>query len=1036
MQWLAAISVRRPVFATVLVLVFVVVGLLGYTRLPVDRFPKVDFPTVMVVTRLAGATPKEIETEITDKVEEAVNTVSGIDELRSTSTEGISQVLISFNLDKKVDVAAQEVRDRVNRILTQLPEDIDTPIVEKLDPDAEPIMSVSLVAERPVREISEYADKVLRRQLESVAGVGQVTLLGARKRQINIWLDPVRLKAFNLTAPDVERALRQQNVQIPSGNVKNAAHEAGLRVLGKAENIEDINRLVVRENDGRLVRLSDVGRVEDGAEDLQTVARRNGQPTVTLSIRKQSGENTIAVVDAVKERIADLSKTLPASYKVEIVRDNSLVIRTSTHAVKEHLVLGSIFAALVVLFFLGNGRATIISALAIPTSIIASFGVMWVGNVTLNSISLVALALAVGIVIDDAIIVVENIFRYIEEKKQKPFDAAVNGTKEIGLAVMATTLSLLAVFVPVAFLSGIVGKFLSSFGLTMAFAIVVSLLVSFTLAPTLSARMLKVTKPNFLERWMSGLVNIFYRPIEAVYMVLLRFSMRHRWVIVLACLGALYSVVPMIGKVQKALLPPAEEAEFLVNLRTPEGTTLGATDLVAERVAREIRKVTGVEYTLLTIGDNDQRTPNKAGIYVRLIDPALRMENQQQIMDRVRKEVVANYPPELRMTVLQVPPFSTGQSSATVQYIIGGPDLDRINKAAEAALIEVRKIPGIRDVDSTLINGKPELVARVDRSTAGQMGVNIADLSSALRLLVGGADVSTYNEGGEQYDIHLRAEEPYRNSQEALSMLSVPSAKNGPVALSNLVTLEPREGPSEINRANRRRQVTIMANPAPGFGEAQIVEAIDAIVQKQGLGPEYLTAPTGRSKELKKAGIAFMTAFGMAFIFMYLILAAQFESWIHPFTILLALPLTLPFALLSLLLFGQSLNIFSQLGILVLFGMVKKNGILQIDHTNQLRAKGMNRLDAILQANKDRLRPILMTTAAFVAGMIPLMYAKGVGAAFNNATAGVIIGGQTMSLLLTLLATPVFYSLFDDVINFFKRKPAPEDEVEALSQPA
>ncbi|MBL9146510.1 MAG: efflux RND transporter permease subunit [Verrucomicrobiaceae bacterium] len=1036
MQWLAAISVRRPVFATVLVLVFVVVGLLGYTRLPVDRFPKVDFPTVMVVTRLAGATPKEIETEITDKVEEAVNTVSGIDELRSTSTEGISQVLISFNLDKKVDVAAQEVRDRVNRILSQLPEDIDTPIVEKLDPDAEPIMSVSLVAEKPVREISEYADKVLRRQLESVAGVGQVTLLGARKRQINIWLDPVRLKAFNLSAPDVERALRQQNVQIPAGNVKNAAYESGLRVLGKAENIDDINRLVVRENDGRLVRLSDVGRVEDGAEDLQTVARRNGQPTVTLSIRKQSGENTIAVVDAVKDRIADLSKTLPASYKVEIVRDNSLVIRTSTHAVKEHLVLGSIFAALVVLFFLGNGRATIISALAIPTSIIASFGVMWVGNVTLNSISLVALALAVGIVIDDAIIVVENIFRYIEEKKQKPFDAAVNGTKEIGLAVMATTLSLLAVFVPVAFLSGIVGKFLSSFGLTMAFAIVVSLLVSFTLAPTLSARMLKVTKPNFLERWMSGLVNIFYRPIEAIYMVLLRFSMRHRWVIVIACIGALYSVGPMIGKVQKALLPPAEESEFLVNMRTPEGTTLAATDLVAERVAREIRKVAGVEYTLLTIGDNDQRTPNKAGIYVRLIDPAKRVENQQQIMDRVRKEVVAHYPPELRMTVLQVPPFSTGQSSATVQYIIGGPDLDRINKAAEAALVEVRKIPGIRDVDSTLITGKPELVARVERSTAGQMGVNIADLSSALRLLVGGADVSTYNEGGEQYDIHLRAEEPYRNSQEALSMLSVPSAKNGPVALSNLVTMEPREGPSEINRANRRRQVTIMANPAPGFGEAQIVEAIDAIVQKQGLGPEYMTGPTGRSKELKKAGIAFMTAFAMAFIFMYLILAAQFESWIHPFTILLALPLTLPFALLSLLLFGQSLNIFSQLGILVLFGMVKKNGILQIDHTNQLRAKGMSRLDAILQANKDRLRPILMTTAAFVAGMIPLMYAKGVGAAFNNATAGVIIGGQTMSLLLTLLATPVFYSLFDDIINFFKRKPAPEVEVEALSQPA
>ena len=1022
MQWLAAISVKRPVFASVLVLVFVVVGVLGYTRLPVDRFPKVDFPTVMVLTRLDGATPKEIETEITDKIEEAVNTVSGIDELRSTSTEGISQVLISFTLDKKPDVAAQEVRDRVNRILATLPDKVDAPIVEKLDPDAEPIMSVSLVADKPVREISEYADKVLRRQLESVAGVGQVTLLGARKRQINVWLDPVRLKAFGLTASDVDNALKQQNVQIPAGNVKSSAHEAGLRILGKAETVDEIGRLVIREKDGGLVRLDDVGRIEDGAEDLQTVARRNGQPTVTLSIRKQSGENTIAVVDAVKDRIADLSKTLPSGYKVEIVRDNSLIIRTSTDAVKEHLVLGSIFAALVVLFFLGNGRATLISALAIPTSIIASFGVMWAADVTLNSISLVALALAVGIVIDDAIIVVENIFRFIQEKKQKPFDAAINGTKEIGLAVMATTFSLLAVFVPVAFLSGIVGKFLSSFGLTMSFAIAVSLLVSFTLAPSLSARMLKIGKPSWIERLMERMVNVFYHPLEAFYMTLLRSSMRHRWVVVLACCGALYSVGPMMGKVQKALLPPAEEAEFLVNLRTAEGTTLAATDLVAERVARDIRKVDGVEYTLLTIGDNDQRTPNKAGIYVRLVDPAKRAEDQQQIMDRVRKEVVAKYPESLRMTVLQVPPFSTGQSSANVQYLIAGPDLDKINKAAEAALVEVRKIPGIRDVDSTLINGKPEIVAKVNRAKAGQMGVNIADLSTTLRLLVGGADVSTYNEGGEQYDIHLRSEEPYRNSEEALSTLSVPSTKAGPVSLSNLVTLEPREGPAEINRANRRRQVTIMANPAPGYGEAQIVEAIDAIVKKQGLGPEYETGPTGRSKELKKAGVAFVTAFSMAFIFMYLILAAQFESWIHPFTILLALPLTLPFALLSLLIFGQSLNIFSVLGILVLFGMVKKNGILQIDHTNQLREKGLNRLDAILQANKDRLRPILMTTAAFVAGMIPLMFAKGVGAAFNNATAGVIIGGQTFSLLLTLLATPVFYSLFDDMITWRSRR--------------
>jgi multidrug efflux pump subunit AcrB len=475
-------------------------------------------------------------------------------------------------------------------------------------------------------------------------------------------------------------------------------------------------------------------------------------------------------------------------------------------------------------------------------------------------------------------------------------------------------------------------------------------------------------------------------------------------------------------KVQKALLPPNEEAQFQVTLRTAEGTSLAATDITAERVARDIRSLPGVAYTLMSIGDNDQRTPNQASIYVSLIDPALRQETQQTMMDRVRTEIIPKYPTELRLNVLEVPAFNTGQSSANIQYLVGGPDLDRISQAVGAAMPDILKIPGIRDVDTTLVSGKPEIRAVVDRSKAGQLGVNIADLSATLRLLVGGADVSTYDEGGEQYDIHLRSEEPYRNSSEALQLLSVPSLKGPPVPLSNLVSLTPREGPAQIDRANRRRQVTITANPAPGFGESEIMSEIEAILKRQNLPPEYAMGPEGRSKELKRAGIAFVTAFSMAFIFMYLILAAQFESWIHPFTILIALPLTLPFAIFSLIVFGQSLNIFSTLGILVLFGVVKKNGILQIDHTLQLRAHGMNRLDAILQANKDRLRPILMTTAAFVAGMIPLMLSKGIGAAFNTATSGVIIGGQTLSLLLTLLATPVFYSLLDDVVEWRRRR--------------
>ncbi len=1023
MQWLAEISVKRPVLASVIILVFVVVGVLGYTKLPVDRFPKIDFPTVSVVTLLPGATPKEIESEVTDKIEEAVNTVAGIDELRSVSSENISQVLITFVLEKDIDVAAQEVRDRIARVIPDLPDDAEAPIIEKLDPDAAPIMNMALVADRPVREITEFADKVLRRQLEGVSGVGQITLLGGRLRQINVWLDPIRLRSYQMTAPEVVRALQTQNVQIPAGTVKGAASEAGFRVLGKVDNLNEIGAIIVREVAGGMVRLRDVARVEDGAEEQVTVARDNGVPSVVLSLRKQSGTNTVAVVDAVKAKLEEVKGFLPKGYDVQIVRDNSRVIRTSVHAVKEHLVLGAIFAAVVVLFFLGNMRATVISALAIPTSIIAAFGVMWAQGLTINIISLVALALAVGIVIDDAIIVVENIFRHMEEKGMDSRTASIEGTREIGMAVMATTLSLLAVFMPVAFLTGIVGMFLRSFGLTMAFAISVSLLVSFTLTPSLAARLFRDRHESRLDAWLSHLVNIFYRPIERLYMALLRFSMRHRWVVILGCVAALASLPTLFTIVQKSFLPPVEEAEFVVDIRTPEGTSLAATDLMAERFARAVRELPGVEGTLLTIGDNEQRTPNLAGIFVRLTDPATRPD-QQEIMDTVRTEIVPKFPEDWRITVVAVAPFNTGMSSANVQYAISGPDLATLNRATQQVMVEAAKVPGIRDLDSTLIPGKPEIIGSVDRNKAGVLGASIADISTTLRLLVSGMDVSTYDEGGEQYDIHLQADEAYRNHRDILNLLSVPSTKAGAVPVGNLLTLEDGDSPSQINRMNRRRQVTITANNAPGVGETAILEGIDRTVKSLGLPADYTSGSTGRSKEMAKAGKAFMTAFIMAFVFMYLILAAQFESWVHPFTILLALPLTLPFAILSLILFDQSVNIFSMLGILVLFGMVKKNGILQIDHTNQLRARGMERNEAILLANKERLRPILMTTLAFVAGMVPMMLATGVGAAYNNATAGVILGGQTLSLLLTLLATPVIYSIFDDIIHFRARRRA------------
>jgi HAE1 family hydrophobic/amphiphilic exporter-1 len=1025
MQWLAQISVRRPILASVLILTLVFLGIFSYYRLNVERWPNIDIPFVTITTRVLGASPEEVETDVTDKIEAAVNTISGIDMLSSTSAEGFSIIFIQFLLEKDIDVAVQEVRDKVNVTLPDLPTEIDLPVIERLDPGATPVLMYALSANRPIRDITEYADKVIRPALEGTAGVGQVQIVGGQARQINILVDPAKLRAYGLGVSEVIRTLQAQNVQVPAGSLDQGAERITIRTLGRVDSLAQLERVVIASRDRVPIALGEIARIEDGAAEAETVANVDGERAVILRVRKQSGSNTLRVVEAVKERVHSLETTLAPGYELQIIRDQAVFVEASTHAVQEHLILGSILAALVVLVFLWNWRSTIIAAIAIPASLISTFALLSAMGLTLNTITLLALALVVGIVIDDAIVVLENIYRFIHEKGMPPKQAAIEGTREIGPAVTATTLSLIAVFLPLAFMGGIVGRFMASFGYTMAFAIGVSLLVSFTLTPSLASRWLsRRTKPDNAAHGEVSEVAIakpsgesrgrIYGTVEQWYLRLLGASLRRRWVVGILILVTLFSIAPLGAAVNQNFLPEDDESQFDVIVRAPEGWTLAATERLANQMGLEIRRLPGVQHTVVTVGDDAQRTPNRFSLFVKLTDVNERTLSQHTLMARVRDEVLPKYTYlGLRTKVSLASEF--GEGFEPISYVISGPDLAVLTSAAEVGEKALREMPGVVDVNSSLIARKPQLGITVDRARAADLGVSVMDAAMALRVLVGGIEVSTYTEGGEQYEVHMRAEPAYRRNLEGLGQLTAGSVSLGAVPLEQVVQIDRGVGPSVIDRFNRRRQVTLTANLLPNTDQAGVLQQLDSTIRGLGLPAGYATNFAGAAEAQGEQAAAFMTAFMLSFVFMYLVLAAQFESWSHPITILLSLPLTVPFALLSILLLRGSLNILSQLGILVLFGVVKKNAILQIDHANQLRAQGLDRNAAIIAASRDRLRPILMTTIAFVAGMIPLAISSGVGAETNRAMSSVIIGGQVLSLVLTLVAIPVIYSLFDDL---------------------
>jgi len=1013
---LSDLCIRRPVFATMLIGALVVIGAFCYQRLGVDLFPRVDIPTVTVTTTLVGAGPEEIETRITKPIEEAINTISGIDELRSVSVEGLSQVLVLFRLERPLDVAAQDVRDKVATIVAQLPDGTDPPIVDKFDIDATPIMYLTVSGSRELKQLTELAKKQIKEPLEGLLGVGAIRLVGGREREIQVAVHAAKLAGYQLTAPEVAQSLARQNVEVPGGRLVAGPQETAVRTLGRVDAVADFATVQVANRDGKPVRILDLGAVTDGIVEPRSLSRYNGTNAVTLSIRKQSGANTVAVVDAIREKLPAIRATLPPDVQLDVTRDWSVFIRNAVHEVQMHMVLGAVLASAVVLLFMGNLRATFIAAIAIPTSVVATFAIMYAAGFSLNRISLLALTLAVGIVIDDAIVVLENIWRFIEEKGVDAFQAAREATAEVGLAVSATTLSLVVVFVPVAFVPGITGQFLKSFGLTMAFAIVVSLLVAFTLTPTLSARLLRARAGGGHSR-----ESRFYAPIDRGYMWLLRWSMRHRLLLVLLALG-LIAMTPTLARLAGgAFMPEDDRAEFEVNLKLPQGASMQQVDALLHDMENALHPVPEVRGLLTTVGGSAGDDITSAQIFVVLADQQERTRHQHLIMQEVR-ERLQPFRSRVRVTVDNPPPVSgSGFGGSELRIDIRGPEQPQLELAAAKLRQIMDAVPGVVDVDSSAVAGKPEVQLAIQRDKAADVGVEVADIARTVRLLIAGDVVTQYKEAGELYDVRLRLVAEDRERAAKLAGLMVPSAKIGRVRLDNLVEFRAGTGPAQIDRHSRVRQISLNGNIAPGHALGDILNEILHRAGHLGLPATYTVAVSGRGKLYAETVHGFQIALGLSVIFMYMVLAAQFESFLHPLTIMLSLPLSVPFAIFSLWVTGNTINLFSGLGILLLFGIVKKNSILQIDHTLGLRRSGMPRLEAILQANRDRLRPILMTTIALVAAMIPAALARGSGAEATRSIAIVVIGGQTLCLLITLLITPVAYSLFDDLGLWLRR---------------
>ena len=1007
---LSETAIRRPVFAVMLTGGLVLLGLVSLPRLGIDLFPRVEFPIITVTTVLEGAAPETVEREVSQVLEESINTIEGIQSLRSSSSDSLSLLYVEFQLDYDIQEKAQEVRDRVAAVRGRLPRDIDPPVVDRVDPDASPILAIMLAGPDAIRSLSEFADKRLKPRLERVPGVGSIELVGDRAREIRIWLDPIRLGGYALSVEDVLSALQREHAELPGGRIETARQEYTIRTKGKLDSAARFGDLVVLEHAGRVIHLRDVASVEDGMAEERTVSYLNGRRGVALLVRRQSGENTVAVADAVGAELANLRRDLPPGYEIIEAMDLSRFIRSAIHDVFVDLAWGALLASLVVLLFLRNMRSTVIAAIAIPTSLIGSFVYFYAFGFTLNTLTLMALSLSIGVLIDDAIVVLENVYRHMENGATARA-AASSGTREIGLAVVATTLALCAVFLPIAFMGGVVGRFFREFGLVATAAVMNSMLVALTLTPMLCSRYLRLDQTHGLAY---RLLERGYQVLEAHYRRVLAAGLRRRWAVVCLALVAVAGGIAIAARVPVDFLGTEDRSEFNVWLKLPLGSTVEQTQAAARTLETELRPWPEVRNVFTTIGGGVKKRVNEAVLYVQLAPKAERRAGQLALMARVRERVAALALPVDDLAVEEVPLIGiVGGRSTQLMYAIRGPDSDRLQRYARELMARLAATGGYTDLFVSYETGKPEIALDVARDRAADLGVPVVQIGRSIAALLAGVEATTFEEGGERYPVRVQVRPEYRDDPAKLELLRLRSSRGTLIPLRNLVQPRIGSGPVQIDRENRTRAITLYGNledKAAGTAD----DEIRRIAAEIGIGGEYEIAPVGPSERLRETTAAVTFAFVLALVAIYMILASQFDSFVHPFTVMLSAPLSFIGAFAAVWALGVPLDLMSQIAFLMLMGVVMKNGILLVDYTNTLRARGHSLYDAVLEAGPTRMRPVLMTAVSTVFGMLPVAIGSGDGSEWRAPMGIVSIGGLVASTFLTLLVVPVVYTLVDD----------------------